>query len=139
MSTALAWPLNVRQVSAYSPPGFSLADRKRLYQLFETGILPPLNIYCQTHDPIPYFDYLAYKGVNYYHISGSATGFLAHVKMFSTQDGAAISKLNVKIESRRVKRFGLTVLKGLSGVLLISTLIEFSLNLDSWSEYSTSR
>lgn len=111
--TTLNYYKYVQDVYAFSPPGFSKHDCQRLYQIID--YLPEINIFCQEHDIIPYFDSTITSGINYYQISGSDKGLLAHANIYSIRKETYITKYMIDKPNLRTR---LTLLRGLAGTII---------------------
>lgn len=124
--TAIYFPDRVKKVLVYGAPGFAPHDLKRLNCVLTANNAPEFHFFCQKNDPVPYSDFAAKKGVNYYQVIGSINrkGVMAHADMYATHVQSAIIKLDPAKEARRVRRVAVTVARGiLSFIAFIPLLI----------------
>lgn len=123
--TGINFPEKIEKVMAYAPPGFSPWEQKQLHRVADKHPEVKFNFIGQTHDPVPYSDWVASKGVNYYEVVGNKLhGFpvLAHAAMYATQKKSAILKVDAKTIANPVKRAAVTITR-LAASLLFPLLL----------------
>lgn len=110
--TAINFPGKVDKVMAYGAPGFSPWERRQLYQATEQHPEMKLNFIGQTNDPVPYSDFVAGKGVNYYEVVGEkiqSNLIAAHAHMYSTQKKNFIMRMEPQAIANPWKRAAVTI------------------------------
>lgn len=123
--SALNFPEHIGKVMGYGAPGFSPWEVQKLYSVTENHPDLEINFFCQKNDPVPYSDFPAKKGVNYYEVLGGTIQdnlIAAHADMYSTQERSAILKMEPEVVNSPWKRAAVTIVR-LIGTLLFPVLL----------------
>lgn len=123
--SALNFPEYIGKVMAYGAPGFSPWEEQKLHRVKEANPELELNFFCQKNDPVPYSDFPAKKGVNYYEVLGGTIQdnlLAAHADMYSTQERSAILKMDPQVVNSPWKRAAVTIVR-LIGTMLFPLLL----------------
>lgn len=128
--TAINFPDKVDKVMGYGAPGFSPWERRQLYQATKQCPDMQLNFIGQTNDPVPYSDFVAAKGVNYYEIVGEkiqSNPVAAHANMYSTQKKSFIMRLEPQTIANPWKRAAVTITRLIASLFFVVGLVVHTL------------
>jgi hypothetical protein len=109
--TALEFPEYVAKVKAYGAPGFTPGERDKIHEVTDKYKDLEIEFYCQENDPVPYSDWVADRGVNYYEVRAlkkHECGILAHADMLSTHEHSEIRKMKPEEINNPLKRAAVT-------------------------------